>query len=94
MISAGDVELIDVREEYEFDEVHIKGAKIIPMSLLPLKIDEIDWSKRVVLYCRSGARSWMIARQLSNGGHDVYDLANGIQEIITMGDEDLLAYGK
>ncbi len=77
MINAGGLEIIDIREPYEHEDYHIKGDKLIPMSMIPLKIEEIDWTKKVVLYCQTGARSAMIANLLSSKGKDVYDLSPG-----------------
>jgi adenylyltransferase/sulfurtransferase len=94
MLASGEAELIDVREEYEYAEVRIKGAKLIPMSLLPLKVDEIDWSKKVILYCRTGGRSYMIASQLARSGREVYDLSGGIMEFVMTGQEDILEKGR
>jgi len=75
-----DFELIDVREQDEWDHYHIKGARLIPMSIFQLKYEEIDFSKTVVLYCNSGARSNMLANMLSQQGKEVLNLEYGIQE--------------
>jgi rhodanese-related sulfurtransferase len=75
------IELIDVREDFEYAQAHIRGAKLIPMSLVPVKLDEIDWSKKVVMYCRTGGRSYMIANHIAKDGRTVYDLEGGIMEV-------------
>ena len=46
----GDVELIDVREPAEYERGHLPGAKLIPLSGLADRINEIDTSKKVVTY--------------------------------------------
>lgn len=50
--------IIDVREEYEFDEFNI-GATLIPLGELADRIDEIEGLKdeELIVHCRSGARS-------------------------------------
>ncbi len=50
--------IVDVREEYEFDEFNI-GAQLIPWGELPDRISEIEHLKNeeVIVHCRSGARS-------------------------------------
>jgi rhodanese-related sulfurtransferase len=52
------INLIDVRETWEFDEFNI-GAKLIPLGELQGTIDDLDgWMKEeVVVHCRSGQRS-------------------------------------
>lgn len=50
--------IIDVREEHEFDEFNI-GATLIPLGELPDRLDEIEQFKdeELIIHCRSGARS-------------------------------------
>jgi len=76
-----DLEIIDVREPAEHTMVKIRNSKLIPLSTIPMRINEIDWSKRVVLVCKSGARSSHIARLLSNAGKNVHNLVSGIDAL-------------
>ena len=76
-----DLEIIDVREPYEHKRVRIRDSKLIPLSIIPLKVKEIDWNKKVVLVCKSGARSLNVAQLLSNTGKNVYNLAGGISNL-------------
>jgi rhodanese-related sulfurtransferase len=50
--------IIDVREPYEFEEFNI-GATLIPLNELPGKLAELSNLKgeEVIVHCRSGARS-------------------------------------
>lgn len=50
--------IIDVRETYEFEEFNI-GADLIPLGTLPDKLAELAHLKNeeVIVHCRSGARS-------------------------------------
>mgnify|MGYP000526470852 FL=1 len=61
--------LIDVREEYEFDEFNI-GAKLIPLGELPDRLEEIDaWKdQEILVHCRSGARSGRAKEYLESEG--------------------------
>ena len=63
------INLIDVREQYEFDEFNI-GAILIPLGELPDRLDEIDaWkNEEVILHCRSGARSGRAKEYLLSEG--------------------------
>lgn len=51
-----DIQLIDVREDYEFDDYNI-GGKNIPMDVFMNSLDQIDQSKDCILCCKSGKRS-------------------------------------
>jgi rhodanese-related sulfurtransferase len=62
--------LIDVREEYEFDEFNI-GATLIPLGELPDRLEEIEaWKdQEILIHCRSGARSGRAKEYLSSEGY-------------------------
>ncbi len=81
-LDAGDVTLIDVREQHEFEERHIEGAIHVPRSYLESRIEQYvpDRSKRVILYCASGIRSALAAKMLGEelGYEDVSSMAGGI----------------
>lgn len=72
------LEIIDVREKDEYDEIRVKNSKLIPMDEVGSRIDDIDWSKKVVFVCRSGARSRYIADVLAQSGKDIVNLSGGI----------------
>ncbi|RJO60530.1 rhodanese-like domain-containing protein [candidate division WS5 bacterium] len=76
-----DLEIIDVREPDEYAAVRVHNSKLIPLSTIPMRINEIDWSKKVILVCKSGARSSHIAKLLSNAGKDVHNLTGGVYEL-------------
>lgn len=74
-----DFQLIDVREEYEFDEVNING-ELIPMGEVMENIDKISKDKQVVVHCRSGKRSATVisALESQHGFTNLYNLKGGI----------------
>ena len=73
-----DVQLIDVREPYEYQIAQI-GGKLIPQNDVPQRLAEIDRDREVVVHCRSGARSQRIAEFLKQAGYaQVSNLAGGI----------------
>ena len=78
-IDAGEnVQLIDVREPYEYQIAQI-GGKLIPQNDVPNRLAEIDRDREVVVHCRSGARSQRIAEFLVQAGYPkVVNLAGGI----------------
>jgi len=73
-----DVQLIDVREPYEYQIAQI-GGKLIPQNDVPQRLAEIDANREVVVHCRSGARSQRIAEFLKQNGYpQVVNVAGGI----------------
>ncbi|HLP97105.1 MAG TPA: rhodanese-like domain-containing protein [Sideroxyarcus sp.] len=62
--------LLDVREPYEFAEVHAKGATLIPLGQLSSRLNEIAQykNKPVEVICRSGRRSAQGAEILRQAG--------------------------
>ncbi|MFN3444270.1 MAG: rhodanese-like domain-containing protein [Bacteroidia bacterium] len=48
---------IDVREQSEYDNGHIKGIKLIPLSTVQTEALKLDKSKKYIAVCHSGKRS-------------------------------------
>ena len=57
MLDNGEIELVDVREQYEWDAGRIAGAKHIEMERVAARADELVRDRPVVFVCRLGARS-------------------------------------
>ncbi|MBM7633674.1 rhodanese-like domain-containing protein [Geomicrobium sediminis] len=57
-------QLIDVREQREYDGGHILGARNIPLSQLKQRLSEVRPDQDVYLYDHSGARSRQAARMI------------------------------
>jgi rhodanese-related sulfurtransferase len=74
-----DFQLIDVREESEFEEMNINGL-LIPMGEVMDRADEISKTKQVVVHCRSGKRSASVISVLESqlGYTNLYNLEGGI----------------
>lgn len=51
------IQLIDVRESFEYKQGHIPQAKLIPLGRLELKLKELDPNKETIVVCASGSRS-------------------------------------
>ncbi|WP_413063261.1 rhodanese-like domain-containing protein [Siminovitchia sp. 179-K 8D1 HS] len=74
-------QLIDVREQKEFEGGHILGARNIPMSQLKMRMKEIRPDKPVYLYCQSGMRSGRAAQMLYRKGYrQLYHLQGGFKK--------------
>ncbi len=72
------VELIDVREPYEWEIARLPGARLVPLGDVPGALASLDSARDVVVYCRSGVRSAAAARQMAAAGFRVWNLAGGI----------------
>lgn len=77
--SKGNFQLIDVREEYEFDEANLKG-ELIPMGEVMENLEKISRDKKVIVHCRSGKRSAGVinALETQHGFTNLYNLKGGI----------------
>jgi adenylyltransferase/sulfurtransferase len=78
-LDAGEpIELVDVREPHEAQICQIPGSKLIPLATIPVRMDELDRKKEIVLYCKYGARSAQAALFLSHQGFEkVANLTGG-----------------
>ena len=75
----GSIQLIDVREEFEFRTGSIKGAKNIPMnSLLSRPESYLKKDQKCYIMCQSGMRSKRVAKALKKQGYDVVDVRGGM----------------
>lgn len=71
--------LIDVREQWEYDEFNM-GGQLIPLGELQGRIDDLDDLKdtEVIVHCKSGARSAAAqAFMRQNGFTNVRNLIGG-----------------
>ncbi len=60
--------VVDVRERHEFVAGHIPHADWIPLSLVPLRMDELKGTSPVWLVCEGGNRSYQAASYLDRHG--------------------------
>ncbi|MGM9950380.1 MAG: FAD-dependent oxidoreductase [Lysinibacillus sp.] len=75
LVESGAV-IVDVREESEFKNGHVKGAKNIPLSQLRGRMDEIPKDVPVYVHCRSAQRSYNAVMALENSGYqNVYNIS-------------------
>ena len=79
-IDAGGIQLIDVREPYEWDAGRIAGARRIGLDRLAAEAESLDRGAPVLFYCRVGSRSGMAAGAFRQAGFDAYSLDGGLVE--------------
>jgi len=75
-----DFQLIDVREPHEYDIVALDG-ELIPLGDILQNAAKIRKDKKVVIHCRSGARSATAIRELEAnfGFENLYNLKGGVK---------------
>jgi len=79
-IDAGEpVEIFDIRSDAEITQGILPNSRHLPMHLIPLKMADLPRDRDVILYCRSGARSFQACAYLAQQGVDnVVNLRGGI----------------
>lgn len=71
--------VLDVRTQSEYDSGHIRNAKLIPVSELETRLDELDTTDEILVHCKSGGRSAIASQILvDNGFLYVYNMLGGI----------------
>ena len=68
--------LLDVRNQDEYDEKHIEGSMLIPVSELEARLDELpDLNAVIIVYCKAGMRSAAACAILDAAGYiAVFDM--------------------
>ena len=73
------IQLIDVREPFEFEIARIDGAKLIPLGQLANRLHELKQNGQTVVHCHTGMRSAQAVQMLRQTGFtNVYNLEGGI----------------
>jgi rhodanese-related sulfurtransferase len=73
-----DFQLIDVREDFEFETSNL-GGQSIPLGGILIEAEKVSKNKPVVVMCRSGKRSAAAIMQLEQHGYtNLYNLKGGI----------------
>ena len=90
-IADGKAVLLDVREKSEWDDGHLKDAKLLPLSTLKAGAKAEDVAKVapkdkiVYCHCGSGVRCLKAADELKKLGYDVRPLKPGYKELLKAG---------
>lgn len=92
--------LLDVREKNEWEEGHIKQARLLPLTEIGKKLDEPDYlaklkeslptDKPIYLHCKAGGRCVIAAKDLQKAlgkGYDLRPLKPGYEELLEAGFE-------
>ncbi|MDP4689564.1 MAG: rhodanese-like domain-containing protein [Candidatus Nanopelagicales bacterium] len=71
-----DMAIVDVRETFEYSSGHVPGAINIPMSTIPVRLQDLPEGD-VCIICESGGRSWQVAAFLAQRGIVVTNVEGG-----------------
>jgi rhodanese-related sulfurtransferase len=83
LLNLEDVQLVDVRTPSEFNAGHVPDAQNINFydENFDQKIEILDKSKPIIVYCKSGGRSAKCASKLVEKGFEkIYDLEGGFSQ--------------
>src|SRR5262245_41509384 len=92
-VKAGKAIIVDVREQGEWDEGHLKGAILLPMSKLkkeeqlPELLKLLPKDKIIYTHCKAGGRSLTCGDILKKQGYDVRPLKPGYDDLLKAGFE-------
>lgn len=79
------IQLIDVRESFEWDYYHIEPAELIPMNAIPNRMGELDESKTTFVICAHGVRSRAVCDYLEEQGYsDLRNVTGGMAAIASL----------
>ena len=91
--SSDKIQIVDVREHFEWDICHIEGALNIPMNLIVESIDKISKEITTVVMCHHGVRSMNVILYLESIGYkNLINLQGGIHAWSTDVDKSMSTY--
>jgi rhodanese-related sulfurtransferase len=71
--------LLDVRNQNEFDAGYIPNAIHIPLDSIRERINELDKSQKIYIYCHGGQRGYLAQQILAQHGFNTINLSGGYQ---------------
>jgi rhodanese-related sulfurtransferase len=85
--------LLDVREPWEYQIVHLENSRLVPMRQVPAELDSLDEDQEIIVICHHGIRSRQVALFLeSHGFRNVINLRGGIDAWARHTDSGLPTY--
>jgi rhodanese-related sulfurtransferase len=70
--------IVDVRQPNETKSGVVPGAKLIPLSEIGSRMNELPLDKPILTICQSSHRSPFAARKLAKAGYDVTNVSGGM----------------
>ena len=79
MVAGEKLQLVDVRELWEFNTARIGGSVLIPMGEVAARVAELDSDADIIVICHHGGRSMQVAAFLEREGFSrVHNLTGGV----------------
>ena len=78
---AGEIQVVEVREQAEYDAVHLDGVLLLPLSELLDRYTELDKDQAYYVICKSGGRSGRACQFLEEAGYDVTNVQGGMDAL-------------
>jgi len=88
--SGAKVDLIDVREPYEYEYCHINGSRLIPLR--QVRLNDFDPNQEYVFYCHTGESGWLVNLLREQGFKKARSLGGGIDAWALEIDQSLPRY--
>lgn len=79
------MQIVDVREYYEWIAGHLESSGHIPLRHLPARSAEISADRPVLLVCQVGQRSALATEFLRKRGYDAHNLEGGVEAWVAAG---------
>lgn len=77
--------IVDVRESHEYASGHVPGAELIPLGIVPARVQDLPRNRPVYVICASGGRSYQAAEFLQRAGIEARSVAGGTGAWIASG---------
>ncbi|GCD78546.1 MBL fold hydrolase [Thermaurantimonas aggregans] len=88
LISANNIQVVDLRGASEYKSGHIKGADHVFVGTLPNNLDKISKDKKVIIHCQGGDRASIGYSLLTKYGfNNIVNYSPGINEWAAAGEE-------
>ena len=88
-----DIQLVDVREDWELELCRLPDVLTIPMQQIPERMKELSTERQLVCICHHGARSMQVAQFLyQNGFTKVVNLDGGMDSWARNVDQSVALY--
>lgn len=86
LIDSGEVEIVDVREPWEFEQGHIPNARLVPLNTLLSQPHDYLQRDGLLMVCAVGQRSAVASEMASAMGFKrVYNLEGGTTQWVQSG---------
>lgn len=80
-------QIIDVREEMEWEYYHLEQSVLVPMSAIPDRLHELAADKTLYIVCAHGVRSAAVCNYLQEKGYgSLRNVAGGMAAIALLND--------